>query len=191
MKAKYIFLATLLLFARGCDFYSTSLWFFQPGGMDGEMNPLTRYFGAGWYGLLFANALVVGLVLYAFYSYMFRYKRRTLKKVPENLPDFVSELYFDERGKFLQVFYRMPNDKSMFVAHIGYVLIRVIIVGSFLATIHNLCQYYDVALYNSYREIVGRPLYVIYVLILGSGVFFMRQLWKLEYKAALVRKVAR
>ena len=38
MKVKFILLTFLLLFARGCDFYSTSLWFFQKDGIKDERN---------------------------------------------------------------------------------------------------------------------------------------------------------
>ena len=76
MKLKFVFLTLLLFFARGCDFYSTSLWFFQPDGKSGEMNPLTRFFNAGWSGLILTNILIVGFIVTLLYYYYFRYKRQ-------------------------------------------------------------------------------------------------------------------
>ena len=35
-KLKFLSVMFLLLFARGCDFYSTSLWIFQEGGLEHE-----------------------------------------------------------------------------------------------------------------------------------------------------------
>jgi len=102
----------------------------------------------------------------------------------ERLPDFVSELYFNEKGKFYQVFYRWPKNKKILWAHIGYVLPRVLIIASFLATIHNLCQFYDMPFYNTFRSIVKRPLFVIYGLIGFSFIFFSRRLWQKEYEIA-------
>jgi hypothetical protein len=179
MKLKFFILTILLLFARGCDFYSTSLWFFD--NPTGETNPLYRIFGVGWSGLIIANIIIVGLIIYAFYFYSFKYTSKS-QTSSNNFFDFVSVLYFNEKGRFLEVFYKTPKNKSTLLAHAGYVLTRVVIVGSFLATFHNICQYYDMDFYNTFREIVGRPLYVIYALILSSFVYFTYRLWSKEYR---------
>lgn len=181
MKLKFLTITFLLLFARGCDFYSTSLWFFEPGGMEGEMNPLTRIFGVGWNGLIIANVIVITLVIVCYFFYVFRYRPQKIVIQSTNFLDFASELYFGERGKLHQMFYKMPSDKRMMIAHFGYVMIRVIIVGSFLATFHNLCQYYNISFYNTYRDIVGRPLFVIYGLFFLSFLYFQYKVLKIEY----------
>jgi hypothetical protein len=182
MKLKFFLLTFLLLFARGCDFYSTSLWFF--GNPTDETNPLVSLFGLGWSGLIVANILVVGLIIYAFYYYSFKYSTVRAKTSANRLTDFVSELYFNEKGRFLDVFYKTPKNRPVLFAHAGYVLVRVAIFGSFLATFHNLCQFYNVSFYDSFRELVGRPLYVIYALIAGSFLYFLYILWSKEYKLA-------
>jgi hypothetical protein len=182
MKLKFFLLTFLLLFARGCDFYSTSLWFFD--NPTGETNPLYRFFGVGWTGLILANIIIVGLIIYAFYFYSFKYK--TTRQTSSNkLTDFVSELYFNEKGRFFEVFYKSPKNKLTLLAHLGYVLTRVAIVGSFLATFHNICQFYDLTFYNTFREIVGRPLYVIYGLILSSFIYFLFRLWSKEFRQSI------
>ncbi|MCB0520607.1 MAG: hypothetical protein KDD27_16830 [Saprospiraceae bacterium] len=182
MKLKFFLLTFLLVFARGCDFYSTSLWFFD--NPTGETNPLYRYFGIGWTGLIVANIIVVGLIIYAFYFYSFKYKM-TRQSSSNKLTDFVSELYFNEKGRFLDVFYKTPKNKKTLLAHIGYVSVRVVIIASFLATFHNFCQFYNVSFYNTFREIVGRPLYVIYGLILSSFFYYIYQLWNREYRLTI------
>jgi phosphotransferase system glucose/maltose/N-acetylglucosamine-specific IIC component len=184
MKVKFLLLTFLLLFSRGCDFYSTSLWFFQPGGMEGETNPLTRFLGVGWSGLIITNVIIVGLIIFAFYYYTFKYATKKTESIPIKLTDYISELYFNEKGRFYQVFYRTPKNKKVLLAHSGYVLVRVLIIGSFLATIHNLCQFYNIPIYNTYREIVGRPLFVIYGLILASAGYFIFRLWNKEFELA-------
>ena len=181
MKLKFLTITFLLLFARGCDFYSTSLWFFQPGGMEGEMNPLTSVFGVGFNGLIIANVVVIGFILAGYFYYVFRYRPQRVPIQSDNILDFASQLYFKEKGKLYQIFYKYPVDKKMMVAHFGYIMVRVIIVGSFLATFHNLCQYYNVGFYNTYREIVGRPLYVIYGLIFLSFLYFQYRVLRKEY----------
>ncbi len=182
MNPKFFILTITLIIARGCDFYSTSLWFFD--NPTGETNPLYRFFGVGWTGLIITNLFVVGLIIYAFYFYSFKY-RTTVPTSANSFTDFVSELYFNEKGRFFEVLYKTPKNKSTLFAHLGYVSIRVAIVGSFLATFHNLCQFYNVPLYNSFREIVRRPLYVIYGLILLSFIYFMFRVWCKEYRLTI------
>lgn len=182
MKLKFFLLSFLLLFARGCDFYSTSLWFFQEGDADGETNPLTSIFGFGWYGLIISNALIMAIIIYAFYRFSFRYRLKMLTKIPNNVWDYASELYFHQRCKLHLLLFRVPVEKKTYYAHLGYVSIRVIIVASFLATFHNCCQYYDIAFYNTFREVVKRPLFVIYGLILLSFVFFTLRFWSNEFQ---------
>jgi len=181
MKLKFALFTFLLIFARGCDFYSTSLWFFD--NPTGETNPLYRFFGVGWTGLIIANIIIVGLVLYAFYYFHFRYKRPTnLSKEATNYIELASLQYFNSTDKFYQIFYKTPKNKKVLLAHIGYVMTIVIIIGSFLATIHNLSQFYGFNFYNQFREIVGRPLFVIYGLMMLALILTYRQLLKSEYK---------
>lgn len=182
MKLKFLTLTFLLLFARGCDFYSTGLWFFDDP--SGETNPLSRYLGFGWNGLVIVNVIVCALIILSFYFYSFRYTRTQVPDQPENLRDYISERYFRQKGKFYQIFYKTPTDRHTLLGHVGYVLIRVVIIGSFLASIHNLCQYYQVPAYSTFREIVGRPLFVIYGLLLLSMAYFSYRIWNREYQEA-------
>ena len=99
--------------------------------------------------------------------------------------DFVSELYFNEKGRFIELLYKTPKNKSTLLAHIGYVLVRVVIISSFLATFHNICQFYNLSFYNTFREIVGRPLYVIYGIIFTSFIFFSYRVWTKEYRLTI------
>lgn len=185
MKTKFFLLTFLLLFSRGCDFYSTSLWFFD--NPTGEQNLLYRFFGLGWTGLLVSNIILVALIIYSFHYYTFKYRMDHVSAKPNNLMDYVSERYYGKAGLFFQIFYKTPGNKNTLWGHMGYVLIRMVIIGSFLATIHNLCQFYNIPIYNTFREIVGRPLYIIYGLIFLSFIFFQYRLWNKEFKMAINR----
>lgn len=181
MKLKFALFTFLLLFARGCDFYSTSLWFFD--NPTGETNPLYRFLRIGWSGLIISNIIIVGLVIYAFYYFYFHYKRPTnLSHEPANFIELASLQYFNSADKFYQIFYKTPKNKKVLLAHIGYVMTIVLIVGSFLATIYNLCQFYGFDFYNRFRQIVGRPLFVIYGLMILTLILTYRQLLKSEYR---------
>ena len=100
MKIKFFILTIILLFARACDFYSTSLWFFDDP--TSETNPLYRFLGFGWTGLIIANIIIFGLIIYAFYFYSFKYKapRETRRHFWHIQAMFLSEL------QLLQVFQR-------------------------------------------------------------------------------------
>ena len=96
MKLKFFILTFLLLFARGCDFYSTSLWFFD--NPTGEQNLLYRFFNFGWSGLIISNIIIVSAIIYAFYYYTFKYKKAKTKIITNikilinTLDGFTSEL---------------------------------------------------------------------------------------------------
>ncbi len=182
MKPRFLLFSLLLIGARGCDFYSTSLWFFQENGQADEMNPLTRFLGFGWDGLVFTNVVLVALIIAAWYYYCFKFQRpMQLSPTPSNYKAFISQLYFGVPDKFVQVAYRMPKDKKVLFAHSGYVIIRVLIVASLLATVHNLGQFYGYAWYGTFREFVGRPLWVIYGLIGVAAIITYRNLFRLEF----------
>jgi hypothetical protein len=182
-KTKFFILTILLLLLRVGDFYSTSLWFFQENGMKNETNPLTRLFGVGWAGLIIANIVIVGTTIGLLYYYFFRYKRPTnFTETPENYKELASLQYFGKTGKFYQIFYKVAKNKRVLAAHLGYVLTIVFIVGSLLATIHNFSQYYEFKFYDQFRQLVGRPLYVIYLLIAITLFLAYRSLLKKEYE---------
>lgn len=184
MKLKFFLFTFLLLFTRGCDFYSTSLWFFQENSMQGEMNPLTVFFGVGWNGLILSNILAVSLIVAMYAYYCFRYQAATsFQWQPANYREYASIRYFDRPDRFFQIYYKAPRHPKVLLAHAGYVLVRVLIIGSVLATIHNLSQYYQYGFYGQFRELVGRPLFVIYGVIIVAVVAIHRRLLVREYAA--------
>ncbi len=183
MKVKFILLTLLLLFSRGCDFYSTSLWFFQKDGIKNESNPLTRFFSVGWNGLIIANIIVVGLIIVMLYWFYFRYKRPIkFLQEPKNYKEFASLQFFCEPNKFYQSYYKKPKHLKVAIAYFGFVFTVSVIVASFLATFHNISQFYNFEFYNKYREIVKRPLFVIYALYVLTIIFTYHGLLISEYK---------
>ncbi len=183
MKMKFILLTLMLLFSRGCDFYSTSLWFFQEGGKEGERNPLTYFFGVGWTGLIVSNTILILGIIGLLYYFFFHYKRTVhFSHEPRNYQELASLQYFDQPDKFYQIFYKSPKNRRVLFAHFGYVLTIVVIVGSFLATFHNLSQFYSFEFYNQFRQLVIRPLFVIYALIILTMILTYRSLLKREYE---------
>ena len=183
MKLKFTLLTCLLVFSRGCDFYSTSLWFFQKDGIKDERNPLTYFVGVGWTGLIIANVLVVGAIIGLLYYFYFRYKRPINPEFrARNYRELASLHYFNRPDRFYQLFYKMPKNKKVMFAHFGYIVTVACIIGSFIATFHNVGQFYGFAFYDRFRELVGRPLFVIYALNILAILLTYRSLWKREYE---------
>jgi hypothetical protein len=180
-KADFIIFTFLLLFTRGLDFYSTSLWFFNPQGMDDETNPLTYFLGLGWNGLVVVNILLILWILHSYYYYCFIYEPKKFIFPPNDFKSYVSLLYFGSDNMFYKIFYSLPKNKSASRAHFGYMVIRVVIIGGLLASMHNFFQYYDFFFYEKYRGIVKRPLYVFYIIMLLSIFYFHYKSLKIEF----------
>lgn len=184
---RYLTLLALLCFLRGCDFYSTSLWFFQENGHASETNPLVSVLGLGWNSLVIANLLMVMLVAVLLYFYCFdRSRIRAIRSKAStqytSIWDFASDLYFDRRDWGLKVLYKFSNNKRITLAHAGYVLATTLAFASCVATTHNLLSYYRVAFYTSLKASMGHILYLYYVLFaLFAGLALISAL-KEEYK---------
>ncbi|MBL7816352.1 MAG: hypothetical protein JNL70_15130 [Saprospiraceae bacterium] len=184
MKLKFWLLTGLLLFSRGCDFYSTSLWFFQPDGMKGEMNPLTYFFGVGWNGLILANVIVISLILHAFYQYSYHKTKPQFTTRPKDYMDYGSLLYFNQSGQLYKLMYQCPKNHSVAWQHFGYIVVRVVIILSFLAPAHNLLQYYNVATYDLVLDaihLVMRPLLLMALFGIALLVYFQIRILKKEF----------
>ncbi|MCU0321678.1 MAG: hypothetical protein MUE72_04635, partial [Chitinophagaceae bacterium] len=103
---------------------------------------------------------MVAFIIGSFYYYTFHYRPKLITVLPKSVFEYLSICYYNRPDKFYWTFYKIPTDLKTSFGHFGYAIIRVVIIGGVLATFHNVCQFYDVAFYNTFREIVVRPLYV-------------------------------
>lgn len=182
-KIKFVAVLCLLLFARGCDFYSTSLWIFQENGLESETNPLTQLFGVGWNGHIILNVLIISLIAFCYYNYIFKYTiKDNLKFLPETTIQYASILYYGKKDQLLKLIYKIPNNKSAAIAHTGYIAIWGIIIASFIATLHNLLQYYDNPYYANYLEFVRFPKLIFYMIIFSPITILTLNLYRNEFQ---------
>lgn len=180
---KFLSITLLMIVARGCDFYSTSLWIFEPGGMEQEMNPLVSWFGMGWNALVISNIALVLLILVAYYYHCFHFNpKKRVTDSPSNYREYVSLLYFGVKNQFYQSLYRIPKYGKPYFAHMGYALTRAVILGSFLAAIHNISIHYQLEYYTYVIDSIKRPTFLIYTLFIVSAVLFYLKLVKREYR---------
>jgi hypothetical protein len=132
------FLATsvLLVAARALDALTT--WV-ATRDLTLESNPLTRVLHIGWWGLLLANAAVVGLLVAAAWNAAF---------APPSLPSesgldfhaFVARYWFARPGRrsLLHAMLYLPADARVRRAFIGGPGVVLVIVASAVASIWNL-----------------------------------------------------
>lgn len=160
---------SLLVLTRMADIYSTSLWILRPDGLQDESNPLSHLPGIGWEGLLIINVLLtIGIILLYAYACFHWCPSLTLtgEAAPDSVWAYASRLYFGETGQLAKILYRWPANKRAMVAHTGILLTHATIAAGLLALVHNLGQYHAWAWYASFREMVVRPHFVIYGLVM-------------------------
>ncbi len=180
---KYITVLFLLLFARGCDFYSTSLWIFQENGLTDETNPLTQLFGVGWNGLIVVNVVVVLIIAFCYYQYTFKYKVESkLIAKPETFKEYASILYYGKKNQLWKLLYKLPKNRKAAIAHSGYIAIWSVIFASLIVMTHNLLQFYDNKFYDVYLETVKYPKVLFYSIIFSPLVLLSYKLYKSEFE---------
>ena len=169
---------------RGLDFYSTSLWFRQPGGYLDETNPLVSWFGIGkdWQLLWSINIALVILILATYWFYCFKYQPKAAPNEMRRSPLSLAKWqYYGRSVPTWQLLLNPPKHKRPAFAHLGFVGVRGLAMGSLLAGIHNLGQFYGWEVYSSFREAVGRPNWVIYFLVVLSVWISYRQVLKRDF----------
>lgn len=115
--------------------------------------------------------------------FLLRYKRPINPGFKaQNFKELASLHYFNRPDRFYQLFYKMPKNKNVMIAHIGYIATVVCILVSFLAAFHNMSQFYGFSFYDRFRAFVGRPLIVIYSSIILTTILACRSLLKSEYE---------
>lgn len=181
MKLKFLLYSFLLIIGRGCDFYSTSLWYFQDGGHLYETNPISSILGMGWTALVAVNVIVIAFVLYGYYYYTYKYQIKYYSNPPKQLTAYVSDIYYGVPDKFYQILFRVPKNRKVAISHFGYIAIRLLIISSFIATLHNLGQFYNFPLYLHFKSLIGSPI-IFYYSCLGVGGFMITYyLWSKEH----------
>ncbi|MFM2395076.1 MAG: hypothetical protein RLZZ546_3059 [Bacteroidota bacterium] len=185
-KLKYLSVIFLLLFARGCDFYSTSLWIFEENGLAQETNPLARFFGVGWNGLVIVNIIATGIIAYCYYTYVFKYKiNPNLNPKPNNFKEYISLLYFGHKNQFSKLLYKFPKNKVASTSHFGYIAIWGVIFGSFYAAMHNLLQFYNNETYDVILNFIHFRALFGYCMLFGPLIYLSIRLYKREYREYL------
>ena len=154
MKIKFVVLTLLLLTARGCDWYTTVL---ATKDLADEVNPLVTVLGMGWWGLAIINALLVAGIIGLAYFQIHAYRKKSLSERPAHVFQYISACYYNRMDRFYWVFYKSPKDKKPFMGHLGFSLIRTMIVISFMAAIHNYCSWHQIEAYATFKSWIGSP----------------------------------
>ncbi|WP_116109188.1 hypothetical protein [Lewinella sp. IMCC34191] len=184
MIFRFIAASLLLLFMRGCDIYSTSLWFFQTEGYKDETNPLVGL-GMDWNVLLVANVIVVIGVLALYYVHLIN--RQKVPALPRlqgeyrSTWDFAADLYYGSRKHKYKLLYRLSDDKRIALGHYGVVLLSTIVFASGVATAHNLLSYHRVGFYVDLKGSINNLLYLYYLAFALFAFFSYRSILREDY----------
>ncbi|MBK9980928.1 MAG: hypothetical protein IPP15_00650 [Saprospiraceae bacterium] len=178
MKKSFILLFIALIILRLLDLWTT---YRSTPTLSDEINPLSSIFGGGWLMIILTNFILVGGILYLHYFYTFKYTPKTNIRA-DSYSAYLSMVYFNEPGKFYQVLYRMPVDRSVLLGHLGFVLIRALIFGSILAVLNNTFHYYQYTFYIVWCDFIAHPAFFIYSLILLFFVLCFYYITHREYK---------
>ena len=94
-----------------------------------EANPLVAVFELGWTSMIIAST--IGFVVFAFFLYFtfIKYKRRIIHS--NNFKEFIGRFLYDsplDKFRIYWLFFKIPKDKIVLLAQIGYVILLAVIV---------------------------------------------------------------
>lgn len=144
--------------------WSTSLFMLQPGGEQGEMNPLTSVLGLGYWPLLAVNVLISAAILYGHWHYCRHFGERTIPGFPSNKWDYQSVLFFGRTGQGWRMWFSIDRNKSIYYSQLAHGLVKAMSCVGGLAVMHNLGQVHGWALNDHLRNVLVRPTFVYYAL---------------------------
>lgn len=179
-KLKFWGIVILLLLTRVGDLLS--IYLVSPD-LSKELNHMESIFGLGWAGLISANVIGTGLIIYLFHYYIFRYNPVSAVEV-KNLKEFISQRYFNRPDKFSGSFYKLSENGASFFADLGYSLPRMLIATGIMLIFNNLM----IAIQNQYYfELMSLSQYSwlwIYLVGFVFGMLYFFKSIKNEYQFA-------
>lgn len=173
---RFIALAALAIISRFYDGFTT--YRYTPD-LSHEANPMVLWLGAGWPTIILLQAVLTTLLIYFLYNYFFKFRSIVPEDKTLTLKQYISYFHFNDPHSLHKMLYRIPDNKSQFMASIGYIgsmtLIWVsIIVGTsttFLLTSETYREFYK----------QGIP-YLLYGIIAGLALFFYFRFFSIEYE---------
>ena len=182
MRPRFLIWTIVFVITRTGDLWSTNQFMKVPGGVDGEMNPLSSILGFTFWPLFVSNLVVSGVLLYGHWWYCRHYSVRSIEGSPPNRWQFLSLVFYGRADHARYLPFRSGSEPKVYQAQLGHVLLQTIAVVSMLAVLHNLGQYHGWAINDSLREVLVRPAFVIY----GTGavlfVIFYARMAGLEFR---------
>ncbi|MFN3490720.1 MAG: hypothetical protein ACK40V_00720 [Anaerolineales bacterium] len=169
---EFIILTLSLLITRGID---ARLTYLITPDLSREQNPLVKFFGMGWEGMLGIGVIVILAMIYFLYW--------TVYKNVDNFPTIKMTLteyqkfYFDTKNN--------PNYKTnqglKILAYVfSYSLPRATIIWGLFIILHNSLVYFEVPFYQAIRASVN-VVFFYYLLLPAIGFWFINRFVKLEY----------
>jgi hypothetical protein len=167
---------------RAGDLWSTSLFMLQPGGEQGEMNPLTSVLGFSYWPLMTVNLAVLGAILYGHWHYCRHFGERDVPGVPHDAWAYQSLLFFGRPDAAWQLLFRAQRNSTLFHTQLAHVLVKVLTYAGLVATFHNCGQFYSWPINDALRDVLIRPTFVYYGLCLPLSFVAYRAMAVREFR---------
>lgn len=173
--------------ARAGDIWSTGLFMLQPGGEQGEMNPLTSIFGLSYWPLITINVLVSAIVVYGHWHYCRHFGERSISGSPRGPMEYQSLLFFGRPDRTWQLLFTVQRNNTTFHAQHAHILLKAITCVSVLAVLHNCGQVYDWPVNDFLRQVLIRPSLVYYGLMVPLAYWTYWRMAEREFQYQILR----
>lgn len=183
--------AIAFLITRAGDIWSTSIWMLQPGGEQGEMNPLSSVLGFTFWPLLASNVLLTAVILYGHWWYCRTYAVRSVQGAPKNRWQFLSLVHYARPDHERYLAFRSGREPKLYYAQLVHCTLQAVAVVSVLVILHNLGQFHSWAIQDTIREVFIRPMYVIYSVGFFLLCFFYAHMADREFRTWQYARIGR
>lgn len=173
---KFLLLTILLIVGRVYDGYTTYLY---TPDLSNEANPLVSLLGFGWTSIVITQFILVSLLICCLYYYLYNYNPPFPNKKKLKLKEFISNLNYNYDHSFFKIFYKLPDNRNVFFAKIGYAAsMTMIFAGYIVGTSTTLLLISD-----TYRQFYknGAP-FLLYGILFGLITYFMYNFYLKQYR---------
>ena len=169
----FVVLTLLFLASRTADAATT---YMVTPDLSREYNPLVRIFGAGWRQLLFAQAVMIALVVGLAYWDLFFSPLPHPQERGLSFRDFADIYYFARRVTATDYLWRLPRGWRMGLKMAGYVLPRALIILGFYVAASTFMSIHS-ALWRQVLRLTFPAIYYVpmVLVILWSAYGFLRR----------------
>lgn len=173
-KLEFWLLTSFLLITRCWDI--TATYIITPN-LEKETNPIVSIFGQGWMTVIIFQIILVSVVIILNYYSLFKIKDSYPSQKGYSFKHFITYYYFGEKRNLIKMLYKFPENKSVLIKALGYILPRSLIVISVFISLSSTLLIVNSDYQKFYA--VAKPYY--YVVLIAIVCLFYILFFKKEY----------